>query len=138
MKPNTRFTPSANSGPIPGISDNWETVKPAGAGDDIKLAYISWPTAYGQGAYTPEAIAYAESLGVEIVLSENIEPSPQADATTAILNAQAAGARLAPTLGLRFHQCRASCIESESSASLQHSLICCQRAHRPCRKARRK
>lgn len=103
------------------ITANWETVKPAGAGDDIKLAYISWPTAYGQGAYTPEAIAYAESLGVEIVLSEVLEPSPQADATTAILNAQAAGANVIYTNSLAFGP--AAILNGMGSLGLRESFL---------------
>ena len=84
------------------ITANWDAVKPAGAGDDINLAYISWPTAYGQGALTPESLAYAESLGVNIVAQELIDPTPTADATTAILNADAAGANVIYTNTLAF------------------------------------
>jgi len=84
------------------ISENWDDVKPEGAGDDIKIAYVSWPTAYGQGAYTDEALAYAESLGIEIVANELIDPAPTADTTTAILNAQAAGANVIYTNSLAF------------------------------------
>lgn len=84
------------------ITANWDAVKPASAGADIKVAYISWPTAYGQAAITPESEAYAEALGVAIVASELIDPSPTADATTAILNAQAAGANVIYTNSLAF------------------------------------
>lgn len=84
------------------ISANWADVQPEGAGDDIKIAYISWPTAYGQGAYTDEALAYAESLGIEVVANELVDPSPTADTTTAILNAQAAGANVIYTNSLAF------------------------------------
>ena len=84
------------------IAANWDAVKPAGAGDEINLAYISWPTAYGQGALTPESRAYAESLGVTIVAEELIDPTPTADASTAILNAQAAGANVIYTNTLAF------------------------------------
>lgn len=84
------------------ISANWDDVKPEGAGDDIKIAYISWPTAYGQGAYTDETLAYAESLGIEIVANEIVEPAPTADTTTAVLNAQAAGANVIYTNSLAF------------------------------------
>ena len=84
------------------LTANWAGVKPADAGDDIKLAYISWPTAYGQGALTPESRAYAESLGVEIVAEELIDVAPTADATTAILNAQAAGANVIYNNSLAF------------------------------------
>lgn len=103
------------------ITANWDTVKPAGAGDEIKLAYVSWPTAYGQGAYTPETIAYAESVGVEIVLTETIEPSPQADATTAILNAQAAGANVIYTNSLAFGP--ASILNAMGSLGLRESFL---------------
>jgi branched-chain amino acid transport system substrate-binding protein len=84
------------------LTANWADVKPASAGDEVKLAYISWPTAYGQAAITPESTAYAESLGVEIVANEIIEVSPTADTTTAILNAQAAGANVIYTNSLAF------------------------------------
>ena len=84
------------------ISANWDAVKPEGAGDEIKIAYVSWPTAYGQGAYTDETLAYAESLGIEIVANELIDPAPTADTTTAILNAQAAGANVIYTNSLAF------------------------------------
>jgi ABC-type branched-subunit amino acid transport system substrate-binding protein len=73
---------------------NWDQIKPEGAGDEIKLAYVSWPTAYGQAALTDETRAYMEQLGVELVASETYDVSPQADTTTAILNAQAAGANV--------------------------------------------
>lgn len=76
------------------VTANWDSIKPANAGDDIKLAYLSWPGAFGQGALTAETRAYAESLGVEIVAEETYDLSPTADTTTAILNAQAAGANV--------------------------------------------
>ncbi len=85
------------------ITANWDAVKPAGAGDEINVAYISWPTAYGQGALTPESRAYAESLGVTIVAEEIIDPTnPATDTTPAILNAQAAGANVIYTNTLAF------------------------------------
>ncbi len=84
------------------LTENWADVKPASAGDEINLAYISWPTAYGQAALTTESRDYAASLGVEIVAEEIIDPTPTADATTAILNAQAAGANVIYTNSLAF------------------------------------
>jgi ABC-type branched-subunit amino acid transport system substrate-binding protein len=84
------------------LTANWADVKPATAGDEINLAYISWPTAYGQAALTPESRAYAESLGVTIVAEEELEVAPTADATTAILNAQTAGANVIYTNSLAF------------------------------------
>jgi branched-chain amino acid transport system substrate-binding protein len=84
------------------ITANWAAVKPASAGDDIMLAYLSWPGAYGEGALTDESRAYAASLGVEIVHEELYDLSPAADTTTAILNAQAAGANVIYTNTLAF------------------------------------
>ncbi len=84
------------------LKDNWDTYKPEGAGDEIKLAYLSWPTAFGQGALTDESRAYLKELGIEIVAEEKYDISPTADTTTAILNAQAAGANVIWTNTLAF------------------------------------
>ncbi len=84
------------------VTANWADIKPATAGDDVKLAYLSWPGAFGQGALTDETRAYAESLGVEIVAEETYDLAPTADTTTAILNAQAAGANVIWTNSLAF------------------------------------
>jgi branched-chain amino acid transport system substrate-binding protein len=84
------------------VTANWDDIKPAGAGDEIKLAHLSWPGAFGQGALTPESRAYAASLGVEIVAEETYDLSPTADTTTALLNAQAAGANVIWTNSLAF------------------------------------
>jgi len=84
------------------LTENWETYKPAGAGDEIKLAYLSWPTAFGQGALTDESRAYLADLGIEIVAEEVYDLSPTADTTTAILNAQTAGANVIWTNTLAF------------------------------------
>ncbi|MDI6768458.1 MAG: ABC transporter substrate-binding protein [Anaerolineales bacterium] len=84
------------------LSENWATYKPATAGDTIKLAYISWPTAFGQAGLTVESRAYLATLGVEIVHEETYLPSPTADTTTAILNAEAAGANVIWTNTLAF------------------------------------
>jgi branched-chain amino acid transport system substrate-binding protein len=73
---------------------NWDEIKPEGAGDEIKLAHLSWDGVYGQASLTDETMAYMEELGVEFVINETYELSPQADTTTAILNAQAAGANV--------------------------------------------
>lgn len=84
------------------ISANWDAVKPEGAGDEINVAYISWPGAYGQGALTAESRAYAASLGVNLVAEELIDLSPTADGTIAVLNAEAAGANVIYTNTLTF------------------------------------
>ncbi|MGD2252914.1 MAG: ABC transporter substrate-binding protein [Anaerolineales bacterium] len=84
------------------LYENWATYKPADAGDEIKLAYISWPTAFGQGALTAESRAFIERMGIEVVVEETYDLSPTADTTTAILNAQAAGANVIWTNTLAF------------------------------------
>jgi branched-chain amino acid transport system substrate-binding protein len=84
------------------LVNNWETYKPADAADEIKLAYLSWPTAFGQGGLTSESRAYLAELGVEIVAEETYDVSPTADTTTAILNAEAAGANVIWTNTLAF------------------------------------
>jgi branched-chain amino acid transport system substrate-binding protein len=84
------------------LSENWAEYKPEGAVDEVKLAYISWPTAFGQGGLTDESRAYLADLGVEIVAEETYDVSPTADTTTAILNAQAAGANVIWTNTLAF------------------------------------
>jgi len=83
------------------LVENWDTVKPANAGDQIKIAFITWDTAYGRGADTPETRAYAASKGVEIVATEFIEIGAP-DVTTQILAAQAAGANVIYTNTLAF------------------------------------
>jgi len=84
------------------LHENWDTYKPAGAGDEVKLALLSWPTAFGQGALTDESRAYLADMGVEIVAEEIYDLSPTADTTAAILNAQAAGANVIWTNTLAF------------------------------------
>lgn len=84
------------------LQENWAAYKPADAGDEIKLAYLSWPTAFGQGALTPETRTFMADMGIEVVAEETYDLSPTADTTTAILNAQAAGANVIWTNTLAF------------------------------------
>ncbi len=75
------------------LVENWEEVKPPKAGDEIKLAFITWDTAYGRGADTPETRAYAAEKGVEIVATEYFEVGA-VDVTTQLLTAKEAGANV--------------------------------------------
>lgn len=84
------------------LAQGWAQLKPEGAGDEIKLAYLSWPGAFGQGALTAETRAFLDQLGIELVHEETYDPTPTADTTTAILNAQAAGANVIWTNTLAF------------------------------------
>ena len=74
------------------VLNKWEDVKPEGAIDEIKVAYLSWANEYGQSALTDETRAYAESLRIEIVWEETFAKETSASTTAAILNAEMAGA----------------------------------------------
>lgn len=76
------------------LLENWLTLKPVGTSEEINLAYISWPDAFGQSALTTESRAYAENLGVNIVYEGTFEMSPIVSTTTPVLNAQIAGANV--------------------------------------------
>ncbi|MFQ6016161.1 MAG: ABC transporter substrate-binding protein [Anaerolineae bacterium] len=75
------------------LTENWATVKPANAGDTIKMAFVTWPGAFGEATDTPETRAYAEAKGWEIVGKEIFMPGAT-DVTTQLLAAQAAGANV--------------------------------------------
>ena len=74
---------------------NWDKVKPAkGQGlDSPKIAIVTWDSAFGRGAYTDEAKAYAEKKGVKIV-SQEFFAMGAPDVTTQILAAKKAGANV--------------------------------------------
>ncbi len=83
-------------------SDNWDTIKPEGAGDDIVVGVIGWANAYGAGATTAEAVAYAESLGITVLPLEEQEISPEADVTGQIQNLLLQGANVIYQQNLSF------------------------------------
>ncbi len=76
------------------VSDNWDSVKPEGAGDEIVVGVIGWEGSFGAGATTPESLAYAESIGVTVLPLETIPISPEADPTGAVQNLQLQGANV--------------------------------------------
>ncbi len=76
------------------VNDNWADVKPEAAGDEIVVGVIGWEGSFGAGATTPNALAYAESIGVEVLPLETIPISPEADPTGAVQNLQLAGANV--------------------------------------------
>lgn len=82
--------------------ENWDSIKPAGAGDDIVVGVIGWDNAFGTGATTPEALAYAESIGVTVLPLEVIALSPTADPTGQIQNLVAQGANVIYNQSLAF------------------------------------
>jgi branched-chain amino acid transport system substrate-binding protein len=82
--------------------DNWDSIKPAGAGDDIVVGVIGWANDFGAGATTDEAIAYIESLGVTVLPLESQEISPAADVTGQLQNLLASGANIIYIQSLSF------------------------------------
>jgi branched-chain amino acid transport system substrate-binding protein len=84
------------------LSQNWDEYKPEGAGDDIVVGVIGWPNAFGAGATTPEAIAYAESLGITVLPLEQVALAPDADVSGAIQNLVLSGANVLWNQSLSF------------------------------------
>ena len=84
------------------LSENWADVKPEGAGDDIVVGVVGWASAFGAGATTPEAIAFAESLGVTVLPLEEQAVSPEADVTGQIQNLLLQGANVIYSQNLSF------------------------------------
>ncbi|MCL4867332.1 MAG: ABC transporter substrate-binding protein [Anaerolineae bacterium] len=84
------------------LSENWADVKPAGAGDQIVVGVIGWANAFGAGATTPEAVAYAESLGVTVLPMEEQALSPDADVSGQIQNMVIQGANVIYNQNLSF------------------------------------
>ncbi|MGW8317602.1 MAG: ABC transporter substrate-binding protein [Candidatus Promineifilaceae bacterium] len=84
------------------VSDNWDTVKPEGAGDEIVVGVVGWDNAFGAGATTDEALAYAEELGVTVLPLEVQEISPTADVTGQIQNLLLNGANVIWVQSLSF------------------------------------
>ncbi|MFQ5400256.1 MAG: ABC transporter substrate-binding protein [Anaerolineae bacterium] len=84
------------------LSENWADIKPASAGDEIVVGVIGWANAYGAGATTPEALAYAESLGVTVLPLEEQAVSPDADVSGQIQNMLVNGANVIYNQNLSF------------------------------------
>lgn len=61
------------------LAAHWANRKPDGAGDEIRLAILSWPTEQAGAATTPEVLAFAQSLGVQIVLQTELPPDEPID-----------------------------------------------------------
>jgi branched-chain amino acid transport system substrate-binding protein len=84
------------------LSENWADVKPEGAGDDIVVGVIGWANAFGAGATTDEALAYAESIGVTVLPLEEQAVSPDADVSGQIQNMLVNGANVVYNQNLSF------------------------------------
>ncbi len=84
------------------LQDNWDEVKPEGAGDDIVVGVIGWANAFGAGATTPTALAYLEDRGITVLPLESQEVSPTADVTGQLQNLLANGANVIWAQSLSF------------------------------------
>jgi branched-chain amino acid transport system substrate-binding protein len=84
------------------VQANWDEVKPEGAGDEIIVGVIGWDNAFGAGATTDEALAYAEGLGITVLPLEVQEVSPTADVTGQLQNLLLGGANVIWTQSLSF------------------------------------
>lgn len=84
------------------LSENWADVKPEGAGDTPVIGVIGWANAFGAGATTEEALAYAESVGVTVLPLEEQEVSPEADVSGQIQNMLINGANVVYNQNLSF------------------------------------
>jgi len=84
------------------LVENWDTMKPEGAGDQVIVGVIGWPNSFGAGATTPEAIAHIESLGAVVLPLEEAALSPEADLTGAVQNLLLGGANVIYNQSLSF------------------------------------
>ncbi len=84
------------------LSENWDDVKPESAGDDIVVGVVGWANAFGAGATTDEALAYAESLGVTVLPLEEQAIAPDADVSGQIQNLLVQGANVIYSQSLSF------------------------------------
>ncbi|MDH5507762.1 MAG: ABC transporter substrate-binding protein, partial [Anaerolineae bacterium] len=82
------------SGFLQFLSENWADVKPADAGDDIVVGVVGWEGPFGAGATTTEALAYAASLGIEVLELETYPAAADADLVTPLQSLALQGANV--------------------------------------------
>lgn len=60
------------------LHEHWDSARPLGAGglatSQARLALLTWPTPLAGQANTPAVLAYAEELGIELVLQAELTP----------------------------------------------------------------
>jgi len=84
------------------VHSNWAEIKPEGAADTITVGVIGWANAFGAGATTPEALAFADSLGITVLPLEEQQVSPSADVTGQLQNLLVNGANVIYMQSLSF------------------------------------
>jgi len=84
------------------VHSNWAEIKPEGAGDSITVGVIGWANAFGAGATTPESLAFAESLGINVLPLEEQPVDPSADVTGQLQNLLVNGANVIYMQSLSF------------------------------------
>jgi branched-chain amino acid transport system substrate-binding protein len=82
------------------LSENWADVKPEDAGDDIVVGVIGFDNAFGEGATTAEALAYADSLSITVLELEKHPLTADADMVTPLQNLALQGANVIYYQGL--------------------------------------
>ena len=82
------------------LTESWDDIKPEGAGDEIVVGVIGWDHPFGAGATTPEALAYAESVGVTVLDLEVHPITADADLATPVMSLVAQGANVIYYQGL--------------------------------------
>ena len=84
------------------LSENWDDIKPEGAGDEIIVGVLGWEGPFGAGATTAESLAYAESLGVTVLELETMAISAEADVVTPLQSLAVQGANVVYIQSLGF------------------------------------
>lgn len=82
------------------LSNNWDDVKPDGAGDDIVVGVVGWDHPFGEGATTTEALAVADSLGITVLPLEKHPLTADADMVVPLQSLALQGANVIYYQGL--------------------------------------
>lgn len=94
--------PDQFAGFLKWLSDNWDDVKPADAGDEIVVGVVGWANSFGAGATTDESLAYADSLGIRVLDLQEAPLLPSADVTGQVQNLLVDGANVIWAQSLSF------------------------------------
>lgn len=84
------------------LSESWDDIKPADAGDDIVVGVVGWEGPFGAGAITTESLAVAEELGITVLELETYAISAEADLVTPLTSLGVQGANVVYVQALGF------------------------------------